>query len=135
MNQAFKITGFVAALMVAAPSFAENLAGSEWQPVWLDGADYTPIQETFVGFDQDGRYAGSAGCNRIMGGFVTNEDAILLGPAAATMMACPSDIAEQEHSFIAALMSTRFFKRDGITLTLSDSAGALVLKMQQRDAD
>ncbi len=125
----------MAALGIATQVSAENLAGSEWQPSWIDGAAYTPIQETFLRFEAEGRYFGNGGCNSIRGAFVTNDTAILLGPAAATMMACPKEIAAQEFAFINALMSTRMFLRDGTDLTFKNSDGDTVLMLTQRDAD
>lgn len=114
---------------------AENLPGSEWQPVTLIGESFEPLKEIFIQFDQDGRYFGHGGCNTFRGRFVTNDDAILFGPAAVTMMACPGEISEQEFAFIQALSAARLFNRDGTRLELTSSDGAALLELTQRDAD
>lgn len=122
-------------LTVGTPLMAENLAGSEWIPTEVKGEAFEPVQEVFLRFEQDGRYFGNAGCNTFRGAFVTNENAILLGPAAATMMACPDEILQQEFVFLQNLMEVRHFKRDGAILELKDLAGAPLLRFAQRDAD
>ncbi len=128
-------TAALIAVVGCSAAAMEMLPGSEWEPVALNGEPFEPIQEIFLRFEQDGRYFGNAGCNTIRGMYVTNDTAILLSPAAATMMACPEEISKQEFTFIQALMSVREHARDGTSLELTDAEGAVVMKLQQRDAD
>ena len=114
---------------------AEMLPGSEWSPTAMNEEVFEAQAEVFLRFEQNGRYFGNGGCNSFRGSFVTNDEAILFSPAAATMMACPEPIAKQEFAFLQALMSVRGFEREGIELSLFDAEGTAVLKMQQRDAD
>lgn len=114
---------------------AEVLPGSEWVPIELSGKVFEPTSEIFVRFEQDGRFFGNDGCNSISGAFVTYGDAILFGPAAATMMACPEEIMKEGRSFVSALMAARLYERDHTALALSDAEGAVLLRMSQRDAD
>lgn len=114
---------------------AEPLPGSEWEPVELNGSAFTPVGEIFLRFENDGRFFGNAGCNTARGQFVTNGDAILFGAAATTRMACPEDIAQQEFAFLQALNAARGFDRDATTMTLTDSAGGIILRLQQRRAN
>ena len=125
----------MAAALASGALATERLPGSEWAPVELGGETFEPIADIFLRFEQDGRYFGNGGCNTIRGMYVTNGTAILLGPAAATMMACPEDISKQEFAFIEALMTVRDHSRDGTELTLMDNAGTVVMKLEQRDAD
>ena len=125
----------LAVSLSAHPVYAETLPGSEWAPVELAGEAIVPLGDIFVRFEQDNRFFGNDGCNSIRGSFVTNGDAILFGPAAATMMACPGQIMEQGNAFTAALMAARLFSRDGVNLTLSDANGDVLIKLTQRDAD
>lgn len=129
------ICGAIALASLAAPSVAERLPGSEWEPVALADGPFEPEAEIFLRFEADGRFFGSGGCNSFRGGFVTNGTSILFGPAATTMKACPGDIMDQERRFLDTLDSARFFERDGTTLALSDAVGAVVLRLRQRDAD
>jgi heat shock protein HslJ len=131
----FMTTAMLVATIGNGAAAMEMLPGSEWGPVELGGEAFEPIQEIFLRFEQDGFYFGNAGCNTIRGMYVTNDTAILLSPAAATMMACPEDISKQEFAFVQALMSVREHTRDGTSLELKDGDGSVVMKLQQRDAD
>ncbi|MEE4189564.1 MAG: META domain-containing protein [Roseobacter sp.] len=135
MKRILKSLALCAAFLGTTPAMAEQLPGSEWGPTELNGSAFAPIKDVFIRFDQDGRFFGSGGCNTMRGSFVTNGDAILMGPAATTMMACPEDQMKQEYEFLQALNSIRGFDRDGTTLTLSDGEGVVVMVLQQRDAD
>lgn len=116
-------------------ALAEVLPGSEWKPTEVNGVPFETQSEVFIRFEQDGRFLGNGGCNSMRGGFVTNQDAILLGPAATTMMACPDDINRQEFTFIRGLGVARFFERDGAALILKDGGGVTVMRLEQRDPD
>ncbi len=133
-NNFVKLTAFCS-IALAGMAQAENLPGSEWEPTELMSEAFDPVAEIFLRFENDGRYFGNGGCNTFRGAFVTNGSAVLLGPAGATMMACPEDISSQEFEFLKALMTVREFERDGTTLALMDAAGEAVLKLTQRDAD
>ena len=135
MNKSFAALCTVTALFWGTGMIAENLPGSEWGPIEVNAESFSPVKDIFLRFEQDGRYFGNGGCNTFRGYFVTNEDAILLGPAATTMMACPEEISTQEFTFLQALMSVRSFERNGTMLTLKNAAEDEVLKLRQRDAD
>ena len=111
---------------------AQSLFDSEWVPVEIDGAAFNPSPETFIGFMQDGNFFGNAGCNTIRGSFVTNGDAILFGPGAMTMMACPGVVAEQETMFNRAISRARFFNRDGAMLTMKDGGGITIMRLTEK---
>lgn len=135
MRRVFTALCTVGAMALAGSAQAEKLPGSEWAPVELKAEIFEPVAEIFLRFEQDGRYFGNGGCNTFRGSFVTNGSAILLSPAAATMMACPEEILGQENVFLQSLMMVRSFERTGQSLTLSDAQGQAILKLQQRDAD
>lgn len=133
-----KTRGVAAALCVpllSSPGVAEGPRGSEWAPTEMSTAAFPAEPDVFLRFEQDGRYFGNAGCNSMRGQFVTNEQAILFGPAATTKMACPEPVQQLENDFLQALMSLRGFARDSTRLTLSDAAGDMVLQLRQKDAD
>ncbi|ABG29935.1 META domain-containing protein [Roseobacter denitrificans] len=122
-------------LALGGAAQAEMLPGSEWEPTKMQAQPFESARDVFIRFEQDGRYFGNGGCNSIRGRFVTNGDAILLGPAAATMMACPEEIMQQEFGFLQTLDSVRQFDRSGTELTLSDAAARVVMRLRQRDWD
>lgn len=130
-----KTAALLATLILASAANAEMLPGSEWGPVEISGEAFEPVAEIFVRFEQDGRFFGNDGCNSIRSAFVTNDDAILFGPAAATMMACPDEIMAQGRAFTNALMAARLFERNGTELSLSDAEGEVLVRLTQRDAD
>lgn len=95
----------------AVPEQAEivSLAGSEWV---LQG--FGPEDEKLaagspaitVTFGADSTFAGSAGCNRYFGRFLTpGGDSLSLGEAGSTMMACPEPAMAQEYRYLQALGS------------------------------
>ncbi len=78
-------------------------------------------------FADDGRVAGSAGCNRFTATFVVAGSTITIGPAAATRRACldPDGVMDQEAWFLAALPRATRLAIDGDRLDLRDDDGAL----------
>jgi len=64
------------------------------------------------------RYSGSAGCNRMTGGFELDGDSLPFKPGAMTMIACPDPLMKQEQAFITALQSVTTYKINGQRLEL-----------------
>lgn len=122
-------------MLGAVSASAEQLPGSEWEPVALNGEAFEPQSEIFIRFEQDNKVFGNGGCNTFRGQFLTNGDAILFGPAATTMMACEEEISTQEFAFLSSLESARSFLRDGTKLEFADKDGKPLLSFIQRDAD
>ena len=135
MAQFVKNTAVAIFMGLSSMAQADTLPGSEWEPTEIEAQPFESTGDVFIRFEQDGRFFGNGGCNSIRGRFVTNGDAVLLGPAAATMMACPEEIMEQEFAFVQTLNSVRQFARSGTALTLSDMAGRVVMRLRQRDWD
>jgi heat shock protein HslJ len=100
-----------------AAGAAMSLTGTvwEWQQTRLSNDDvFTPDDPSryTVEFQADGRIAGQADCNRIMGGYRTTENRIEIGPLASTRVACPPDSLGDR--FVAQLQDAAiFFFRDG----------------------
>lgn len=65
-----------------------------------DGAVSSVAAEAELVLDEDGRLAGSTGCNRLMSGYALDGDALTLaGPVATTRMACVDEAttAQERH--------------------------------------
>jgi len=75
------------------------------------------------------RAAGSSGCNRVMGGFELDGDALRFGRLAGTMMACPDDMA-QERAFLDALGQVAFWHVRGSHLELFDAQRKLLARFE-----
>lgn len=78
---------------------------------------------------EEGRVGGSAGCNRLVGGYTLEGEALRFAPSmAATMMACPEPLMTQEQAVYAALAEVASHRRNANRLELLDAQGALVLR-------
>ena len=65
---------------------------------------------------QDGMVQGHSGCNTFRATFRRDGDRLVIGPAAATRMACAGDgVMQQEREFLAALeTATLWTVQDGM---------------------
>ena len=120
-------------ISIAAPAVSETISEQVWEPVALNEEEVVAKGDTFIQFDRDGTFFGKDGCNSIRGRFVTNGEAILLGPAAATMMACPQPIMGQAKAFTDALMAARMFNLDSAKLVLLDADGKTLVAFTVKD--
>jgi heat shock protein HslJ len=85
----------------------------------LSGTEITAV------LSEDGKVAGSAGCNNYTASYVVEDNAITFGPAATTRKMCsePEGIMEQESAYLAALASATAFQIEGNELTLTNADG------------
>ena len=106
------------------------LAGTEWRILRLGDMALDPGEAgrrpEFLIDPATGRFAASAGCNRMMGGATITPDGLALGPVASTMMACPPPLDAAERALAEALAATRGWRIAGRALELLDGAGAPV---------
>ncbi|MBN1642098.1 MAG: META domain-containing protein [Anaerolineae bacterium] len=96
-------------------------------PQWMP-AD--PIPETAITATWDeGRVGGSAGCNTYSAAYSVEGEALSVGPAAATRMACPAPegVMAQEQRFLAQLSASTRYRIDGPQLWLEDDAGGALV--------
>ena len=108
------------------------LTETYWKLVELDGNPVVVTAQmrepSLVLHTQDGRFSGSGGVNRLMGGYTLNGDALSFAEVASTMMAGPPEAMQQEQAIAAALARVRGFVISGDQLTLVDDAGHPVLR-------
>ncbi|MGH9380501.1 MAG: META domain-containing protein [Thermoanaerobaculia bacterium] len=111
----------------AEAAVAAALAGTHWQLTELpreEGFAVDPELEAHLVLDAEGgRVSGSSGCNRLVGTFTQDGDALSFGPLAGTRMACPEPAMELESRFYAALEAVTGYSIDGETLTLEGPDG------------
>ena len=112
-----------------------ELAGSEWRPQEIGGAQVPPEPEIFVRFGSEGRLEGHGGCNRFFGSYRLSGDKIEFGPIGATRMACPEPVMDRENRFLRELGRAQRFARDRIDLLLTDDRGNVAIRLIQTDAD
>jgi heat shock protein HslJ len=93
--------------------------------------------EVSATFGDDGRVAGSGGCNRFGGPFVLDGSGLSIGILATTRMACsePEGVGEQEAAFLAALgRADTWSIREG-RLHVRDGGGALQVEFRPAPAE
>lgn len=115
-----------ASILMAAAMM--TLAGSEWSP--SDGGD------RFVQFGEEGRVAGSGGCNRFSGSYTQEGDAVHIGPLMSTRMACAdAAMMEKEQAWFAMLEKARHVEATTKRLVLKDASGQEIAVLVRRDWD
>ncbi len=90
-----------------------TLLGDEWNIVSLAGVPLIEDSTVTLAFLEDHRVAGSASCNRFMGGFNLDDEGLRFTSMATTLMACADDsLADQEQRFLELLESVVSFDID-----------------------
>ena len=108
----------------AASGSSQDLTGNLWLLNELNGQ--APITGTVITaeFDDDGRVAGSSGCNNYSTSYTVDSKQLTFSePMASTMMACPEPIMEQERDYSQALADTAEFEIKNDELILKDTNG------------
>ncbi|MDS3861479.1 META domain-containing protein [Thermosynechococcaceae cyanobacterium BACA0444] len=122
---------------VSTSSPSMVLAGPKWylqaignQRIPLEQVKANPPYVEFNASEQ--RYFGSGGCNRFTGGFRGTGNALKLGPAASTKMAClQGNVQEIESQFFQAMGKVTRYEIQGNTLRLY-AQNQLALVFQSR---
>ena len=116
----------------------QELAGTSWEVIAYNNGQRAVVSviggtEITAEFDQEGQLTGSAGCNNYFASYETDDDAISIGPAGSTRMACgePEGIMEQEQQYLAALETAATYKIDGMNLEMRTADGALVANFRR----
>ncbi|MFW5772371.1 MAG: META domain-containing protein, partial [Phototrophicaceae bacterium] len=110
---------------------SDDLTGSQWLLVEMNGAMPVDGSEITLVFGDDARVSGSAGCNQYGGPYTSNDGNIAFGMLVSTRMACPGEgIMEQEAAYLAALESATTYAIDGDTLTIETEDGVLVFERE-----
>jgi len=138
INRTSRICALAVSLAMLSPgsaALADVLAGSEWQPLQLDGRTVADADGLFVRFGAEGRVAGSGGCNRFSGSYTIAEGQLFIAPLGTTRMACPDTVMELERIFLQVLAQVRSFSRERTRLVLGDAQGNLRARLRQTDWD
>lgn len=109
-----------------------DLAGPTWHlTAFGDALRPPPIlgdTEITLSFDEEeGRVAGSAGCNSYFASYELEGAALTLDEAGATLMACAPPAMERERAFLDALKEVRAWRREGDRLELLNAEGGQLL--------
>ena len=116
------------ALSGKPPVIAGSLEG-EWQSEDLNGGG--PVAHSRLMFDPGdqgtSRLSGTAGCNRLMGGFQLNGEQLRFSRLASTQMACAPQVMGFERRVVQALAQVRRWSLDKSNLLLQDARGRTLL--------
>jgi len=112
---------------------AATLEGTHWKLASLAEEAIAPVEGQPVPtlyLDKDnGRLAGSDGCNRVLAGYQLEGPAIRFSQLASTMMACPEG-ANIAQAYSRVLAETRRWRVLGRQLELYDSAHSLLARFE-----
>ena len=95
------------------------LLGQEWVIEDIAGAGVIDDSHATLHFLADGRLAGNATCNGIIGSYESDGKKLSIKPVGTTMMACPDALMKQERKLLDLLPTIRSYR--------IDDTGALVL--------
>jgi heat shock protein HslJ len=112
-------------LVAAMPG--EMLDGSAWILAELPGETLLDDVAVTLSFE-DGRIAGSDGCNRFKGAYTLEDDVLSFGEIATTMMACPEPVTQQARAFADALKAAHGVRLEDEGLLLVDSGNETVAR-------
>ena len=82
--------------------------------------------------DDDGRYAGSTGCNSLSGSYELDADGLRFLAPATTLIGCAPALAAAEKRLLDALTGVRQAQLAGTTLDLLDGTGKRRLRLEAR---
>lgn len=114
------------------PPAPEPLAGTNWtlDSIHTGDAVSSVIAGTTITavFDENGRVAGSSGCNLYFASYNVTGASVAIGPAGSTKMYCAGPgVMEQESTYLASLSRAETFTITGGRLSLADANGSSLL--------
>lgn len=114
---------------------AAGLENTFWRLVRLDGTALPAAADwrepyLLLGVEGEARFAATAGCNTMIGGYTLDGEALSFGPAASTMMGCPEPLDALEAALGAALEGTASVTSDGFRLELRDASGTALAEFE-----
>ncbi|MGB7563577.1 MAG: META domain-containing protein [Prochlorococcaceae cyanobacterium] len=117
------------------PQLVAPLRGTTWRLLAFGGEMVVPRQPSDRAIElqlsaENLRLTGSAGCNRLMGGFSLEGEAIRFSQLASTRMACSPEVMALEQRYTEALALVRRWSIDKRSLLLQDARGKTLLLFQ-----
>jgi heat shock protein HslJ len=114
------------------------LTGTTWVATMVDngrGATAGVVEgsEVTAEFDDEGRVAGSSGCNQYTARYTLEGEALEVGALAGTRRACAdADVTDQESAFLRAMERSTVARVEADRLELRDDEGALQVSFVAR---
>lgn len=106
---------------------AGNLTANSWQLIQIDGAAVTADGEKYtLQFSGDNRVSGMGDCNRLTGGYTSDQSGKLtFEGTASTRMLCPDQ--QGEDRFMKAFTDVDGYRIDGNTLMLLNNGQTVMV--------
>jgi len=111
-----------------------SLTGTSWWVEDIAGKGVIDRSHTSIEFTEDGKVAGSTGCNRYFGSAEIDGSNISFGPLAGTRKMCPASLMDQEMKFFRAMGNVKSWEiADTDLLQLRDVDGKGQLRASRTD--
>jgi len=111
----------------------QPLLGQAWVIEDIAGAGVIDNSHATLQFLPDGRLAGNATCNRIVGSYKSDAGKLRIQPAGTTKMACPPALMNQERRLLDLLPTVASYRIDKTgALLLSAADGKTLLARRSR---
>jgi heat shock protein HslJ len=118
-------------LLAACGEGTSGLVGPTWQ--WTNLTENAPLAHSDIAdpdrytltLADDGSFQVRAGCNTVLGTYVTDGDEITLSFGASTLVACPEDSRADQFVGLLHTVSTFAVEGDDLSLHLDNGAGKL----------
>ena len=117
----------LAPLAAAQDKPTDDLAGSHWLLVLLDGTPLVEGTEITLQFDSEGGFGGTGGCNRYGGMYGLDGESISVSGIFSTRMACVEDIMAQEYAYFQALEAASRYTIDSDELVIETADGVTLI--------
>ena len=117
---------------VGAMAQGDRINGIQWTLTYANGREVTSAL-AYIQFEEDGKFTGSTGCNRMFGNADLKGQRIAISGIGSTKKMCKlPEGSVGEAVFLKALERGSHFSRNGNTLTVSDQRGRTILRFKRR---
>lgn len=119
----------------------EDLGGPEWVLTHFNWDETAPAEPEVTMVYEEGRLAGTSGCNRYTAGVEAGETAgdLVVGPAAGTRMACPEEQMAVEDLFLEQFGAVSGFGflagKLGLSWSTEDASGVMLFRPRERSTE
>jgi heat shock protein HslJ len=104
-----------------------TLPGTDWQLIWLDGAEVLGDTPLTLTFNKDGSVQGSGGCNQFSSQYALNGDTLTFEGIRSTRRACAADdLNAQEQAYFAVLEAAANYTISGDHLMVIAQDGRML---------
>lgn len=97
-------------LLLLQSNFDGNLTNTYWLAESVSGRGIPPYVKTTIGFSNDGRLRGFAGCNRFKGHYQSEAVLLEVAEVVTTRQLCSSPAMVHEQRFLNDLRKVEYFK-------------------------